>query len=324
MEYNKSDSRWLEVFGIPDFETYQNRYVVKGLFHPYVPIDVSEAFKSVEFMMAYAFYYYPLYDEAASKVLRIIEMAVKLRCKQLNIPLEESRLQKGKQIIAKKRLGKLMKELSLTEPEKRLDWQFETSRSLRNSIMHPERHSYSGATSKGFIERSVILFNRLFLPKNNFGELNNLITKIESQISHINPGPLVLEYNENRYLIEKILIGAVVVVDSEEFYCLSCFPVVINIEEQLRQHRYSHLFNFTIQKIEIANETLSGIVLGSGKILKILSTTNAQDILLFKQFLTNRDKGSESDKRIYDFYYKNELAERINEFWYNWMWRITA
>ena len=65
-------------------------------------------------------------------MLRIIEMAVKRRCQQLNISLEAGTTKNGKTITRKKVLKELMTDIVSIEPGKMLQDQFEAARSLRN------------------------------------------------------------------------------------------------------------------------------------------------------------------------------------------------
>ena len=76
---------------MPDFDTYCVKSVVKGLFHPSVPKDVIDAYEVAEYMMAHAYYHWPLYDESFTKLLLITEMAIKIRCVHFGIPVEEKR-----------------------------------------------------------------------------------------------------------------------------------------------------------------------------------------------------------------------------------------
>lgn len=85
--YFEPDVRW-EMSNITNKEQFENQVVVKGHFHDQVPAEVVDAFKTVEFLQAHSYYWWPMYDEAINKALRILEMSVKLKAKELNIPLE--------------------------------------------------------------------------------------------------------------------------------------------------------------------------------------------------------------------------------------------
>ncbi|RYE51422.1 MAG: hypothetical protein EOP48_18245 [Sphingobacteriales bacterium] len=152
MNYHEPDSRWAG-FDIHDYNSYFRTYLVKGLFHSVVPHEVKEAYSMAEYMMAFAWYHYPLYDEAFFKVLRIIEMAVKLRCQQIDIQLRNTRLRNNKTVEETKMLQQLANELRKAEPDKDLRILTEIIPKLRNSIMHPVRHSFAGSSSYGAVKR---------------------------------------------------------------------------------------------------------------------------------------------------------------------------
>jgi len=86
MEFHEPDSRWAG-FGCSSYEHYLDRYLIRGKFHNKVPNAVTDAYITIEYLMAHAYYFYPMYDEALSKLLRTMEMAVKLRCKEIGIDI---------------------------------------------------------------------------------------------------------------------------------------------------------------------------------------------------------------------------------------------
>ena len=79
MEYHKPDDTWAAL-GYNDYDYYVNKCVIKGLFHPVVPKDIVDSYKVAEYMMAFAYYHYPMYDEAAAKIMLIIEYTISRRC----------------------------------------------------------------------------------------------------------------------------------------------------------------------------------------------------------------------------------------------------
>ncbi len=86
--YHTPDHTWTIFSGVTDFESYAEKFVVKGRFQKDVPPEVVEGYTIAEHIMAHAYYHYPAMDEALVKLLRVLEMAVKMRCKALGITLE--------------------------------------------------------------------------------------------------------------------------------------------------------------------------------------------------------------------------------------------
>ncbi|MEQ1747395.1 MAG: hypothetical protein ABMA02_18335, partial [Saprospiraceae bacterium] len=81
MSYHTPDFIW-EAFGAPDFESYTHVFVVEGRFHKDVPEAVRESYTVAEHIMAHAYYHYPMYEEGLVKLLRTLEMGVRMRCEQ--------------------------------------------------------------------------------------------------------------------------------------------------------------------------------------------------------------------------------------------------
>ncbi len=74
--YYKAETLWKN-FGAQTREEYVSKFVIQGHFIPSVPEDVLNAYETAEYLMAHAWYYWPMYDEALKKLTGILEIAVK-------------------------------------------------------------------------------------------------------------------------------------------------------------------------------------------------------------------------------------------------------
>lgn len=318
MEYHQPDDRWDAVFGIPDFETYQTKLVVKGLFHPTVPKDVIDAYNVAEYMMALAYYHYPLYDEAFSKLLRITEMAVKLRCNQLGIELKKE----GSPI--NKKLSTLINELCIAEPGKDLKHGLTVIRNIRNSVMHPDKHSYSGAMSKGAIQSTVTLLNELFIPGPIFTPFLKHHDGIKKQLIDYQTGLFILEYQEKRYLIESARIEAAILVADHWIYYLVAYPVTLNIGDQMKTHSYSMPLLYFVNDLTLGENWISAKEAETNVPIKITTSNHPDNLATYQRFVAEREAASLNDKSIYDHFVKDTIARKENEFWYKWLWKIKS
>lgn len=68
-EWYTADEIWSSYTTSKTREAYAQNWVVRGYFHAGVPEDVKAAYVTVEYLMALAWYHYPLYDEAMTKLL---------------------------------------------------------------------------------------------------------------------------------------------------------------------------------------------------------------------------------------------------------------
>ena len=137
MEWYQPDKRW-EIWDIKTKEEFVDKFVVPGKFHNKVPQDVVEAFKTVSYLMAHAYFYYPIYDEAMSKALLVMEMAVKFKAKELAVNLKLEPNKKGD--VYDKKLYQVIEEICERKHLKFLQPEFDRARNMRNSKMHPDKH----------------------------------------------------------------------------------------------------------------------------------------------------------------------------------------
>ena len=172
MLYHEPDKRW-EVWECPNYEIYLQKYLVKGDFDAKVPKDIVAAFTTIEFLIAHAYYRYEMYDEALNKTLRTIEMAVKIRCKQLKIDFKYEVVKKnGKKENRDKDFNRLNQDLIKKEIGKELEYALEWVRFLRNIQMHPKMNSFMGGMSQRAITKCVEIINLLFAENENITKWN--------------------------------------------------------------------------------------------------------------------------------------------------------
>lgn len=258
MEYFEPDSRW-ELYQVTSAEEYVDKFVVKGKFHGAVPTDIKEAWQTVEYLLAHAYYYWPMYDEAFKKALLIIEMAVKIKAKAQNISLKRESNKKGK--IFDRNLSDIIKEILEKEHYGELIKDFERARRIRNRQMHPENHSYMGGTiSPNNFKLLVIVLNSLFQEeawhKNHFDK-NNCI---KEQLKGFSNSLLVLENNQPDILIQNIVMHKVI----NNTLIIACNPIRNNIQELINRHAsvkpyIIQLNDYKISDNEITGQSCSGI-----------------------------------------------------------------
>lgn len=318
MEYHNPDTRW-EIFSFNNFEEYGASAVVKGKFHTCVPQDITEDFLMAEYIMAHAYYHYPLYHEAFFKVLRTIEMAVKWRCKQLNISFEFTNNQNK---LQKNVLARLMDDLVKAEPLKELKQQFKSARSLRNSMMHPERFVFSGAMSKGYIKQSVTLLNTLFLPEKTFSLFGNELQRKQTMIGAYRENLLVLEASGMKYLLSGITVEAAVQIKNEWSYLLIGYPVMLNTFKNLTNHSYLKPLSFSVIDIGIINDTVEVLVEGHRNKVFIYPTNNSDDVSKYEAYFLALKTIDEKEKLMYQHNTNHEVGKIENDFWYEKLWKV--
>ncbi len=316
MKYHTVDERW-GLFGFENFESYCQNLIVKGSFNSKVPDDVVSEYTSAEYMMAHAYYFYPLYHEAFSKVLRIIEMAVKLRCSQRNIQLKMVRKRNGKEHFENRVLKHLMDDLAKDEPQKELGIRFDVARNLRNSLMHPDAHVISGALSRGYIMQAINLLNTLFLEEAVIAFFQQELNNINQRIKPFNEGLFVLKLNEKRYLIKGLRVAANIFIDGKWDYLVVALPIMLNPLENLQSHSYikplaviaSALTCITEHELHIVDKI-------TGQLIFLETTDQSENLKIYNNYSKAVQTITERDRSMYLINSENEIDKLAEQFWY--------
>ena len=319
MDYHHPDSRW-EIFGVKDFESYRQALVVKGLFHQNVLKDVSESFMLCEYMMAHAYYHYPLFDEALSKLLRIVEMAVKLRCKELQISLDSTKVNRRTGQPFKKNFSELINDLDNKEPAKKIKNALDRFRILRNSIMHPESHTYNGAMGRNAIMFGIVILNMIFLPDQLFLGMENEINRIRAIQSDFDKDLYVMIKGEQRILVENIEIVGAVRLDSGWQYLLVAKPV-LDLPNP-KEFTYPVSIITDVTDLQFNGRQLSMRIAETEELIQIEETNHPANIAKYKEFIQLKDLVNKADLLIYQQVEESEIGKRKSEFWYNSLWRV--
>ena len=296
MEYFKPDETW-EVFGIKSKEEFISKLVVEPKFHKNVPEDLNKSFRTVSFLLAHSYYHWPMFDEALSKALLVMEMAVKLKAKKLNIDLKLLPNKKGVQYD--KRLSDLIKEVC-TGPFKALIEDFGRARNLRNYKMHPSKYTFMGGLSKANYNCYLFIniINQLFLPEN---ELNDLIIKQEHLKEKLLPfksGLLVLKFDDKKILIDGFHIFKYREFEEKPLLMLYINPLTTKVDEQYSQKKYPDPLILSFSKFEITDNGILGSDL-EGEPIKIYFDDNEDNLKTYLKYNKELSKVTETDLNMF-------------------------
>lgn len=235
MSYFEPDPTWA-IFSIPDFESYAKIFVVEGRFHKDVPEDVVKSYAVAEHIMAHAYYYYPMYEEALVKLLRTMEMAVRIRCEQIGITTTFTD-KKGE--IQGKNLGSLIDQLAKQESSKSIKKTLDGLRELRNIFMHPQENMLFGSTTINAIRHTLVQLNALFLPEQFFVEAQNALEHIQRQWQPFEKSICVLHLGAaNGYGIYESRALEAYRSGNEWVYLWVFHPIIPGIRQQLESGHF--------------------------------------------------------------------------------------
>ena len=286
MLYHQADPRW-EIFGMNDFESYCEKSVVPGLFHSLVSKHVKDAYLVAEYMMAHAYYHYPLYDEAFSKLLLIVEMAVKIRCKELGIVVETNKVSKKTGQPINKVLEVLISEMEVVEPSKNIYKGLHWLREQRNSKMHPHSHGYMGAMYYHAMKIGVTLLNKIFISCDTLQLIQKQTSFQQNLLGKINQRPFVFE--GRGYLVEEIEVREVLSIGDRQITLVIIHPITDKITEQVERHNYKEPETFIVDEIQVTDAQVTMRVVDSKNLIKFSITTHPENKATYDRFISERN-----------------------------------
>lgn len=313
----EADETWWAI-GIKSREEYVERYVLEGKFHGRVPEDVVNSFQTAEYLMAHAWYHYPMYDEAVKKLLGIFEMAVKLKWQELGFDLEFEN-KKGKKEAYK--LGVLIDKICSLEKEKELKEQLHKVRALRNYHSHPERYSFMGGIGQQSIIPLINILNILFLDGKAVQEAKQELIKIKEQYAQFNDGLFVLEREEGKgILIMQALPVDVFKVNGTWISFWSFLPVLSNAYELLSNNKYPPPIIMGFSAVAVKDDGIVGKEQKTGYEVLTKPTSNPTNQEKLKQYQQEMSLLSEQQQLFYSWSVQRKVAEEVNKFKYLQYW----
>lgn len=282
MPYQEPDPIWA-IFSILDFESYEKAFVVESRFHKDVPEDVVKSYAVAEQIMAHAYYYYPMYEEALMKLLRTMEMAIKMRCGPLGIDLTSGKKRR-------KELYQLIEDVSGAEADKELKNILQRLRELRNFFMHPERDSLYGTVAFTPIKNCVIVLNALFLPAQYFSDAKTERERVKGLWYAFEKGLFVLEYDEFRYVVYQSEVDEVYWAGEEWVYCCAFHAVPANIRKNLDNDHFPCPFVLLLKNLKFEENMLEAVEAETGKPLFLSVNEHPDNRSLLEHFQAEMDK----------------------------------
>lgn len=318
MKWFESDTRW-ELFGMKSLEDFIDNYVVTGKFHNQVPDDIVTAFETVSYLMAHSYYHWPMMDEAMSKVLLVMEMAVKLKAKQDNIALETPLNKRGKKI--KKTLINLIDEVCKANGLDFLKSDFDRARNLRNTKMHPDQHSYMGGIGKptGNMMLFVNIINFLFMEKAAIEQLTDKREQLNEELEIFKNGNFVLEHKNTKILIDIVHYHKYVKFNDRQLLLLLVNPVLNNAYQYITDQMFEDPLIVVLKDFKINGLTLEGIDLDGG-VVKIETTYKEENIAKFVLFNEELNRVSELDISAYNVFRSGKALWKMEELIYENCW----
>lgn len=315
-DYYTPDSIW-ESFRVESQEDHVEKYVIKGNFHPGVHEDVVNSFQTAEYLMAHSYYHWQMYDQALVKFLSIFEMAVKLRSKELNNPLQ---FQDKKGRTFDKKLVRLIDELKeFGYPEtliKELHW----LRKLRNNEAHTDRNSFGGALKKRPIVPGLNMINRLFIDPEKLKQQiakNDLLLKEKNTFED---NVLIYSLNDKKILMHNLEFLEFLELEQGNCEYWKASPIVTDTFDSFSDMRFPNPFPFFLKEVKYENGDLIGKDFYTNQTVSLAKTDKQANVDAYKEHVDAIERLDGTSKFAFEKIERNHLNTQLEEFVYKHAW----
>lgn len=244
--------------------------------------DVKENFRIIKKLIEYSYFEYKFYDVAALKSVLTLEMALKLRFKEVNSVDWEK----------KKPLIQLIDWFQTRSYFEVYNKEFLASiRFIRNLLAHPNEHTYSGPHNRPIIENVLNLVNDLYEDPQLRALRISLINKINSRL-------------------ESLSKGVKCQIDNKVYFAFNAWPAFINNKTSIQEIYFYFTPTFIIPKkvLENTNWVQPPVILFKASSLLFLSSsikledTNGSTLLI-SEIQDSKEKNEFDDwKKRYEKY----------------------
>lgn len=304
-QYHSPESIW-KGFKVNTHEEFMKTFFRKGKFHKNVPDQIKKDYGKVERVFCYAYYHYPLIDEAFSIATRIFEAAITMR-------LEELKLSKN---------GNLEKKITRLEEfsSPQLLDQWNHTRKLRNHFAHVTPGALMGITlMRGFAQLNNIL-NTVFLSREEILKDEFRLTELKTKADYLKDGLYVLNDADKSYLIYSAIPYSYAEFNTVEKTFWAFHPVLIDFPQTMENLAFSNPIFKSLHSISISKEGLQGKEVGTNKQISLSPTDDPNNIEAYQRYRDLFNSAEEMVKISFNTHIKMEINYSVVNFLYNEAW----
>lgn len=315
-DYYSPDPIWSSL-QVKNKEDYVKKYVIKGNFHTGVHEDVIKSFKTVEYLMAHAYYHWEMYDQVLVKLLSIFEMSIKLRSKELKNPLQ---FQTRNGRSQDKKLVQLINELkNFGYPDyliRNLHW----LRTLRNIESHPDGHHFAGAMKKKAVIHGLNMINRLFIDPTLLTLQNENNTELLKSKNIFSNDIFIHSYKGKNVLVHDLEFLANVDLKTRNCEYWKANPILTDTYESFSGMRFSSPFTFFLKNVQIENGNLIARDFHTDETITLNKTTAEVNLKMYQTHVEAINKLEHTPKSGLEASHRNHLNTHLEEFVYTNCW----
>ncbi|MDP1622734.1 MAG: hypothetical protein Q8M08_10400 [Bacteroidales bacterium] len=252
-----------------------------------------------------------MYDEAFSKLLRTVELAVKLRLKELSIDVPE-----------KTTLKVLVDQFQKREPGKNLEITLKNLTDLRNNYMHPKNFSYGGVIFQRPIRQIVIVLNQLFLQESVLIAQQEHLREKQSVCSDFATGNIFLFYAEHLEVAVGFHIQDALFINNEWIYCCVIKPQEVIVTTSEGETVSMNPIFLELVNIEVSKNELTGKVYNTGDRIKVSKLTMTSSQVESSTIHVKSNSDHEHIKSIHSYLNDHEVNEYHTSFLYQYLPKV--
>lgn len=304
-QYHTPESIW-KGFNVNTHEEFMQTFFRKGKFHKNVPDQIREDYGKVERVFCYAYYHYPLIDEAFSIATRIFEAAITIRLEELKLS-NTGRLEK-----------KIARLEEFSSPQLLDQWNH--TRKIRNYFAHPNPGSLMGITLiRGFAQLINIL-NTVFLSREEIVEDESKLEELKTEAEYLKDGLYVLIDSGKPYLIYSAIPYSYAEFNTVEKTFWAFHPVLIDFPQTMENLAFSNPIFKSLHSISISKEGLQEKEVGTNKQISLSPTDDPNNIEAYQRYRDLFSSAEEMVKISFNTHIKMEINYSVVNFLYNEAW----
>lgn len=307
-ELLKPDRRW-EIWKCYSHKEYLDRFFIPGKWHKDVPEKIQKAYVTVERLLAYSYFYYPLTEEVHSKMTRVFEMAVRLKAEQLGIIFKKNHATLQDHFDAfQNRDGFGVNMISA----------FKKVKTLRNIYAHPNSQLYFGPVVYYNVVAVINLINRLYLLNNEYDELINKALALTERMKDFAQGVYVFEAPTKRYLIYRLQPLLVSPKGERTLWVLD--PVLKSFPQTMENFTYGAPFFLILNDFTSDPDAIEGIDLITHTKVRVHRSNDVGDLQsaqgFAKQYATAHHSVQDLHEKLMSDAEYNQMERFVyDEFW---------
>jgi hypothetical protein len=314
-DFLQADRRWA-VWGCHSHEQYLEKYSVTGKFHSAVPEKVKEAYHTVERLIAYSYFYYPMTEEAWSKLTRIFEMSIRNRAQQLGIATDKT-TKTGRCIP--ENLGALINKLKI-HPASHQEWvdEWMNVKTQRNLHAHPMEPNYGGPINLMMVVPMINVINSVFIDKEWFNAARERVRALQERAHFYSKGVYVLDLSGRRLIVTRAIPAVVSHDEKRSVWIME--PVGLQFPQTMGEYFSFDPILLRLTDICINKKFLKATDYLNNQKVVVTPSDHPSDLEYTKNYLRQMNTAEQKVLRVYNHNFIYHLYTERERFIYDEFW----